>query len=723
MSLYLTLKSIKEQDRLQVGGKAFALAMLSHNGMRVPNAIVITVEAYNQFLNLAGLATRIGLELNRKSIENMRWEEMWDASLRIRNMFITTEMPPVYRDQLMNVIENSFQETSVAVRSSAPGEDTAETSFAGLHESYLNIHGAESILNHIKRVWASLWSDAALLYREQLGLDIEKSSMAVLVQEIVAGEKSGIVFSVNPADATQAVIEAVHGLNEGLVSGQVEPDMWVIDRQTGHIEFFRAAQRYRSVVLLEEGVQLQDMSVEKAAQPPLKESEVNSVYQLALSCEKLFNYPQDCEWTFKGDRLFILQSRPITARLEKGTDESRSWYLSLRRTFENLRELRKKIESELIPDMINTADILTGIDLTGMTEKELYEEVVSRANIFRHWTEVYRREFIPFAHGIRLFGSFYNDEFLPSDPYEFMDLLSGTSMLSVQRNNRLEELAEMIRDDAKLAEALEAGCLPEGKFLENLELFLKEFGDVLESALDKSPLRETAVRVILEMANKELPNKIRIKKNLAGLLDRFLSHFGPDRLSFAEEILDIARTSYRLRDDDNIYMGRLKTHARRAFNEYSHKVKMMYPGESPLGFFPPDVSTTLSLLLPSPANPDQSKMTGPSYNFKARQMVGQPSGPGLATGIAHVFNETDDLSKFKSGEVLVCDALDPTMTFLVPLVVAIVERRGGMLIHGSIIAREYGIPCVTGVPGATELIKTGDSITVDGHLGIVIINS
>jgi phosphoenolpyruvate synthase/pyruvate phosphate dikinase len=107
--------------------------------------------------------------------------------------------------------------------------------------------------------------------------------------------------------------------------------------------------------------------------------------------------------------------------------------------------------------------------------------------------------------------------------------------------------------------------------------------------------------------------------------------------------------------------------------------------------------------------------------LKARQIVGQPAGPGLARGQARVILNHADLFHFKAGEVLVCDAVDPNMTFVVPLATAIVERRGGMLIHGSIIAREYGIPCVTGVPNAVTLIHSGDTLTVDGYLGIVTV--
>jgi pyruvate,water dikinase len=111
--------------------------------------------------------------------------------------------------------------------------------------------------------------------------------------------------------------------------------------------------------------------------------------------------------------------------------------------------------------------------------------------------------------------------------------------------------------------------------------------------------------------------------------------------------------------------------------------------------------------------------TARGYKLQARQLIGQPAGPGISKGKARVIRKHSDLTDFKYGEVLVCDAVDPNITFVVPLATAVVERRGGMLIHGAIIAREYGLPCITGIPDATTLIQTGDEITVDGYLGIV----
>jgi phosphoenolpyruvate synthase/pyruvate phosphate dikinase len=138
------------------------------------------------------------------------------------------------------------------------------------------------------------------------------------------------------------------------------------------------------------------------------------------------------------------------------------------------------------------------------------------------------------------------------------------------------------------------------------------------------------------------------------------------------------------------------------------------------------------ILSPLEIRPDHRHRIGPKayaselkdeYGVKInpRQLVGQPAGPGLSKGTARVVRQHLDLQDFKHSEILVCDAVDPNMSFVIPLAAGVVERRGGMLIHGAIIAREYGLPCVTGIPDATSLIHTGDEITVDGYLGIVTI--
>ena len=691
MKIVIPLKKICEKSKKYTGSKAYSLSVLSEHGINIPDGICITSHAYNSFISSTKLKNLIFMELNRKDFSSMRWEEIWDISLRIRNFFLNTPLPEKIYRNLKKIIDINFKDKYVAVRSSAPGEDSRETSFAGLHESYLNITGTEEIIKHIKLVWASLWSDGALLYRKELGLDIRKSSMAVIVQEIIEGEKSGVIFSVNPSNPSEAVIESVYGLNQGLVDGTVEPHRWFLDRKKGLIFSYKSTSSSKYIISSEKGVMLSELPAEKINVPPLQNEEVIEVFHLSMACEKIFSSPQDVEWTFRGKNLYALQSRPVTA-VAVHTDDKRPWYMSLKRSFEHLKILRKRVEEELLPEMDRVAEELSLTDIQNMSDRELEEEIEKRKNIYKKWKDVYWNEFIPLAHGMRLFGQFYNDTVKPGDPYEFMDLLSGEALIALERNKYLQEISCLITEDV-YKEYLSSGILPEN-ITEVLNNYMNRFGQLSGNELNLSQEKEGLVKLLFQLyKNPVKKNKRKKDENF------FLSFFEGEKKHYAMELLELGRASYRLRDNDNIYLGRIKVQLQKAVNEYKFR-----------GFLYEE---------------DSSKVNHSDFerekSLKARQLQGQPAGQGIATGTARVIVKQSQLFEFKQGEILVCDAVQPDMTFIVPLASAIIERRGGMLIHGAIIAREYGLPCITGVPDATSLIHTGDEITADGYLGIVVI--
>ena len=188
-------------------------------------------------------------------------------------------------------------------------------------------------------------------------------------------------------------------------------------------------------------------------------------------------------------------------------------------------------------------------------------------------------------------------------------------------------------------------------------------------------------------------------------------------------MLDLARSSYQLRDDDNIYLGKIEAQLLAAIRHGRERIDAAHSKGSGTGAVAELEAVLSDLDQRSETRNPYHAQVGDPYHVKPRQLVGQPGGPGIASGSARVVRQHADLADIKHGEVLVCDAVDPNMTFVVPLVSAVVERRGGMLIHGAIIAREYGLPCVTGIPDATAVIETGDHITVDGYLGIVTIGT
>jgi pyruvate,water dikinase len=726
MRWIVPLAQVVEEDRPRVGGKCYALAMMARDGFKIPEAVCVTTHAYDQYVGSSGLRERILLELSRKDFKDMRWEEIWDAALRIRSMFLNKPMAGDLHISLKAFLQNRFGEGPVVVRSSAPGEDSAGASFAGLHESYVNIRGGEAILEHIRLVWASLWSDAALLYRQELGLDVARSSMAVLVQEIIVGERSGVAFSTNPTEPARALLESVHGLNQGLVDGTVEPDRWVLDRVTGRIVSHTPAPRDQYVVCTPDGVRLAALPANLSGAAPLRPEETSRVLEIAMRAEKLFGAPQDVEWTFREGTLWVLQSRPITTVSSDDPEDKRAWYLTLRRSFDNLKVLRNKIENELIPAMMEEAAQLAAIDLQQLSDRDLAADIRKRADIVNQWTTVYWEEFIPFAHGVRLFGQVYNDAMRPEDPYEFMDLLAATGMESIARNQMLEELATRLRNDASLCQRLQSGDSSsiDAEFQGLLDAFITRYGDLSCSVTGASQCRqgpEAIIGVVLEMAAHP-PAPVRHEtSNVDTLRRKFLEHFEAEQQAQALELLELARKSYQLRDDDNIHLGRIEAQRQAAVNEAERRVRE----RSVSGV---DSRSEAELLqafsvpgaAPEKAAAQQALVVG-DFKMRPRQLIGQPAGPGIARGTARVLTDAADLTRFKYGEVLVCDAIDPNMTFVVPLAAAVVERRGGMLIHGAIIAREYGLPCVTGVPDATSLIQTGDLLTVDGYLGIITV--
>jgi pyruvate,water dikinase len=527
-----------------------------------------------------------------------------------------------------------------------------------------------------------------------------------------------VALRAHPENDRQALVEAVYGLNQGLVDGVVEPDRWTLDRRDGALLRHHQAERLEMMSAAPDGVRLRPLPGDRRDAAPLAADEVPRVFGLARRAEGHFEAPQDVEWTLRRDELFALQSRPITTLAGEAGD-GRAAYLSLTRSFDSLQGLRRRIEEEDIPALVAAADRLAAVALESLDDAGLHAALQERKAAHERGVDTYIADFIPFAHGARLFGRAYNDVLRPEDPYEFTDLLTATPMLSLRRNAALERLAACLRDgDEEGAE-------------QTLDDYLGEFGDAggvggpaapgtgAQAGGDRD--RVEVLAVARRLAGRSAA-RVPARPDPAERAKRFIEAYPEAEQERAAELLDLGRASWRLRDDDNLYLGRLQRLLEAGLQEAGRRGMQadddLRPREvtlpSPLGATPPAAT--------APAASGEAGQAAPAgMRSQARQIVGQPAGPGLAVGLARVVAGRDDLAAFEDGEILVCDAIEPSMTFVVPLAAGIVERRGGMLIHGAIIAREYGLPCVTGVPLATELIRTGDRLTVDGYLGIVVI--
>ena len=721
MKLIVGLDEITDTDGRRVGGKVVALAALHRAGIAVPATRCLTIEAYELFVEQAGLRAVISQELGRKSFADMRWEELWDVALRIRNRFIRAPVPEAIVEDLSATLRGELAQSRLAVRSSAPGEDSEGASFAGLHDSFVGVRGVGRTLDAIRGVWASLWTDRALLYRRELGIDVESSAMAVILQPLVEGSRSGIAFGAHPSDPELVAVEAVYGLNQGLVDGTIQPDRWSLDRRSARVvEHLAPPERLRMVLRGAEPT-VEKLPSEQADVPPLDEANLGEVLQAVITAGELFGGPQDMEWTLADGQLVLLQSRPVTTSTS-GQGDKRAWYLSLTRSVQNLLDLRDRVEHELLPAMDREATQLGSVDLGSLSSGELAKEIERRSRAHDRWVEVYSQDFIPLAHGIRLFGQFDNNVMEPEDPYEFMELLAATPLLSVHRNRELERLASRVRKDPELRRRLAAGEQGDTDFERAVEDFKQEFGDAAYASQKCFSERVQLNRLLLSMAETTAIALPRSKPDVEERSAAFLAAVEEDRRDLAERLLDLGRASYRLRDDDNIHLARLEALVLDAVSEGHRRLGGTWHED----LQPSDLDrVTQALRHPNlvvePKQPDVGPAIEQGFQALPRQLVGQPAGPGIGTGPARVIEDVEDLFRFQAGEVLVCDAVDPNMTFVVPMACGVVERRGGMLIHGAIIAREYGLPCVTGVPDATSMVENGDSLTVDGYLGIVTV--
>ena len=210
------------------GGKGANLIRLASAGLRVPPGFILTTAAYTQFLQEYALEPNILKLLPQNTEQDLKVLE--DASSRIRNLFSSRALPPGIADQLVQSYA-ALGKPAVAVRSSATVEDLPGLSFAGQQDTYLNIIDENSLLRAVIDCWSSLWTARAIGYRSRNGIPQEGISLAVVIQEMVQSEVSGVLFTANPLTGlrSQVVIDATFGLGEALVSGQVEPDHYVVD--------------------------------------------------------------------------------------------------------------------------------------------------------------------------------------------------------------------------------------------------------------------------------------------------------------------------------------------------------------------------------------------------------------------------------------------------------------------------------------------------------------
>jgi pyruvate,water dikinase len=297
-------------------------------GLPVPEGFHITTQAYRLFVDENGLQPIIEANLGQVDLEKPTTIE--DAAERIRKSFLTASIPSDVASAIVGAYDDlSGREPAVAVRSSATAEDLPEASFAGQQESYLNVSGAENVLEATKKCWSSLWTARAISYRARQGVDTKSVALAVVVQKLVPAEVAGILFTVNPIDGNrdQAQISAAWGIGDAVVGGRVTPDDYIVDKLSGRLVRRQVADKEVMTVRVNGATEDQPVPESLRTLPVLEDDDLRELTHLGVQIEELFGMPMDVEWALADSHFSIVQARPITALPEVAVPPPDEWEL------------------------------------------------------------------------------------------------------------------------------------------------------------------------------------------------------------------------------------------------------------------------------------------------------------------------------------------------------------------------------------------------------------
>lgn len=312
MELVRDLREVGSADVAVAGGKGASLGEMLRAGIPVPPGFVVLAPAFDRFLDEADLSEELDAildhEVNRGEMQSVDL-----ASEKIKRLILSANMPL----DIAREIAAHFEKLGVpfvAVRSSATAEDSQSAAWAGQLDTFLNTT-EKNLLENVQKCWASLFTPRAIFYRFEKGMHGKKISVAVVVQKMVESEFSGIAFSVHPVteDRNQMIIEAAFGLGEAIVSGQITPDSYIVEKNPRRIIDKHITVQERGLYRGPSGGNVwKELSEEEGKKPTLTDAHTMELADIVLRIEKHYGFPCDIEWAFEDSTFYITQSRPIT---------------------------------------------------------------------------------------------------------------------------------------------------------------------------------------------------------------------------------------------------------------------------------------------------------------------------------------------------------------------------------------------------------------------------
>ncbi|HXT19509.1 MAG TPA: rifamycin-inactivating phosphotransferase [Thermoanaerobaculia bacterium] len=831
--------SLRELDQTQValaGGKGANLGELSRiEGLRVPPGFCVTTDAFER---IVAAASSIDDRLERLSrLEPNDREAISELSAEIRRILETTAIPEDLASAIRGAMVHSGEQAAYAVRSSATAEDLPTASFAGQHDTYLNVRGEAAILQHVSRCWASLFTERAVTYRLRNGVDQRKVRMAVVVQQMVSPQAAGVLFTADPVTGNRKVasVEASFGLSEALVSGLVNADVYKV--------------REGEIVA----------KAERQAPPVLTDAQVVRLAQLGRRIEAHFGRPQDVEWCLADDDFHIVQSRPITTLFpvpEAGDGENHVyisvghqqmmtdamkplglsvWQLTTSRPMSEAggrlfvditKGLASPASRASLLKMVGRSDPLIGDALQTVLDRGFIPSLPDAAP---GWTPPGAGQAPIETDPAIPAGLIARNEAAIAASKRDIQAKSGSALLDFIRAD-IQELKRIQFDPASL-QVIMAGMEAAWWLNEHLETWLgeKNAADTLAQSVSDNVTSEMGL-ALLDVADviRPHPEVVAFLRNVGdddGFLDElprleggreareairaWLDKYGmrgageiditrprwserpsmllptllgnvrsfepgaarrrfeegrqearnkeqellerlralPDgeqKAAEVERMIDRLRTFAGYREYPKygmvrryfVYKQALLEEAERLvdagvlrekddvlylrFEELEDVVRTNQVDEHLIRRRKEEFRAYQALAPPRVLTSEGEAIAG-SYrreDLPAGALVGLPVSAGTVEGRARVILDMAE-ADLEPGDILVTAYTDPSWTPLFVTIAGLVTEVGGLMTHGAVIAREYGLPAVVGVEHATRRIRDGQRIRVHGTDGYV----
>lgn len=327
----LAFEKIDQTNKALVGGKGVNLGECAKiSGVQVPTGFCLTTEAYQKAISENEALQALLHQLSAQKITNQ--DQISKIGQSIRVLIEEIEIPREIEAEITDHLAKIGSEQAYAIRSSATAEDLPTASFAGQHDTYLNIIGKTEILKHIKKCWASLFTDRAIVYRIQNNFAHTDVQLSVVIQQMIFPSASGILFTADPITGNRKTlsIDASFGLGEALVSGLVSADVYKVQENT-IIEKNIATKKLAIYSIKTGGTETKSLSADQQTNQTITDRQILQLEQLGRSIEAYFGKPQDIEWCLADDQFYIVQSRPITTLfpVPKEADKENHVYLSV----------------------------------------------------------------------------------------------------------------------------------------------------------------------------------------------------------------------------------------------------------------------------------------------------------------------------------------------------------------------------------------------------------